>query len=101
MHVERHIGDLDEIVEVVAQLHCRIPECRLSFVLIDPEVHCGSDEFLAHADSFLAPVAEIYPSRGDVFHLSGDFLGVLATVIGIPTDSMNFRRVWPMSISCC
>ena len=70
MHVERHIGDLDEIVEVVAQLHCRIPERRLSFVLIDPEVHCREAmNSSAHADSFLAPVAEIYPSRGDVFHL--------------------------------
>ena len=76
MHVERHVCDLDKIVEVVAQFHYRIPERRLSFVLIDPEIHCGSDEFLAHADSFLAPVAEIYPSRGDVFHLGGDFFGI-------------------------
>ena len=76
MHVERHIGDLDEIVEVVAQLHCRVPERLLSCVLFDPEVHCGSDEFFAHADSFLTPVAKIYPSCGDVFHLVGDFFGI-------------------------
>ena len=76
MHVERHFADLDVLIEVLGQFHCRIPERHLSLILIDPEVHCRGKELSAHADPFLAPVTESDPSCSDVFHLVSDFFGV-------------------------